>query len=410
MREGIRWMSLPPGSGYGEASREYLAGLRAAGVPVTWTPLGWHDVLPGSTFGPARDPQTDGLEHGDLVGRAVAHDTVVVHATPFWHDWLARQAEGRRLVAYTTWETDRLPPERVAILNRYDAVLVPSAFNRSVLVASGVEPPVEVVPHALPPVALSGRAAGPAGAPAKPAGRARDRPFTCYLLATWSARKAIPDAVEAFCRAFDATDPVRLVIQSGPTDLVAARARRLGRDPGGSDATWFSLARLLAGRPGAPEILLRTRHLDEAGVAALHDEGDCFLLLSRGEGWGLGAFAAAAAGNPVVVTGWGATPEYLPTGYPYLVDHDLAPARADPLDLLLEAPPSGRWARARVDHAAELLRQVYERPDEAAAWARRAQEELHARYHRARVTRRLLTALASAHAVAPPGAPGVARR
>lgn len=268
-----------------------------------------------------------------------------------------------------------------------------------------------MVPHALPPPpARPGRPGTGTAAGAGPARRARGRPFTCYLLATWSARKAIPDAVEAFCRAFDAAEPVRLVIQSGPTDLVAANARRLGRDPGGSDATWFSLARLLAGRPGAPEILLRTRQLDEDGVAGLHDEGDCFLLLSRGEGWGLGAFAAAAAGNPVVVTGWGATPEYLPAGYPYLVDHDLVPARADPLDLFLEAPPTGRWARARVDHAAALLRQIYERPDEAAAWGRRAQEELRARYDRARVTDRLLAALASVHGVAPPGTAGAARR
>lgn len=396
MTQGIRWMSLVPGSGYGNASRDYLSGLRAAGVPLTWTPLGWDHVLSGSAFGPLAEPHLEQLEHGDLVGRTVAHDTVIVHATPFWHDWLAREAAGRRLVAYSTWETDRLPPEWVATLNRYDAVLVPSQLNRSVFVASGVSRPVEVVPHAL----------RPAPSVPGPARSAPDegRPLTFYLIATWTTRKAILDTIEAFVRAFDDADAVRLVIQSGPTDLISQRAGRSAGPPRRQDATWISLARALAGRSRLPEIVLRTKHLDEEAIDALHAEGDCFVLLSRGEGWGLGAFDAAAAGNPVVLTGWGGSPEYLPAGYPYLVDYDLAPTSWDPPDLFFEPRAGERWARARLDHAAGLLRRVYEQWDEAARWARRAQDHIRARYRPEQVTRRLLAAVASAHSASPAAA------
>lgn len=388
MTGGIGWMSLVPGSGYGDASRAYLAGLRAAGVPVTWTPLGWVPVPPGSALGPLARVRPDELEHGDLVGHPVPHDTVVVHAPPLWHDWLAREAGGRRLVAYTTWETDRLPTEWVAILNRFDAVLVPSQFNRTVLAASGVDRPVTVVPHILRHPGSGDRGEVSKGG--------RPGPYTFYVLATWSTRKAIPDLVEAFVRAFGAADDVRLVLQTGPVDLVAARAAATASAPGGrawATATWRCLAQMLAGRRDLPEIVLRTDRLDEEGVSALHAEGDCFVLLSRGEGWGLGAFDASAAGNPVIITGWGGGPEHLPAGYPYLVEHDLVPATDDPPDLWFGPRPGERWARARVDHAVELLRQVHAGRDEAAAWGRRAQGHVQARYRPEQVTRQLLAAL-----------------
>lgn len=34
MTGGIRWMSLAPGCGYGNAGEAYRTGLRAAGIPV----------------------------------------------------------------------------------------------------------------------------------------------------------------------------------------------------------------------------------------------------------------------------------------------------------------------------------------------------------------------------------------
>ena len=37
---GVRWLGDTPGDGFGDAATEYISALRAAGVPVTWTPLG----------------------------------------------------------------------------------------------------------------------------------------------------------------------------------------------------------------------------------------------------------------------------------------------------------------------------------------------------------------------------------
>jgi glycosyltransferase involved in cell wall biosynthesis len=367
MTGGIRWMSVGPGSGYGNAGEAYRTGLRAAGIPVSWTPLGWPSSLWHAAYGP-------------MDGRVAEHDTVVVHSTPWWHERLAAESSGRLLAAYTTWETDRLPEESVAILNRYDRVLVPSRFNAEVFKSSGVAVPIWVVPH-IAPEARTG-----AGAPAP--GGAR---FVFYLIATWSSRKAILDAVAAFLMAFGAQDDVVLVIHTTPEDMVARARGCAGREV----ATSLSLAKALAGRRNVPEMVLSTRSLPPAELDRLHLRGDCFVCLSRGEGWGLGAFEAAAFGNPAIVTGWSATREFWPEDYPYFVDYDLIPTTDDQPDVWWQPRQEERWAKARVAHAAALLRHVYGNREEARSWGRMAQSHVLENFGSTRITRRLEQALGS---------------
>jgi glycosyltransferase involved in cell wall biosynthesis len=381
---GVRWLSFGPGSGYGDASEAYLSGLRAAGVPVSWTPGGWIDGRWREPLGSLDDLNVEGLAHADVTNAAIEHDTVVVASPPLWNDELAREAAGRRLVAFTTWETDRLPDEWLKVLDRYDQVLVPSRFNHDTFVAAGLATPVSVVPHI----------ASPVRSPMRPARLASD-PFVFYSIATWTARKAVLDTVNAFVSAFTADDDVTLVIHTTAEDHIARRRVIRGAQPWirNRESTWFTLANALAGRANPPRIVLSTRTLDRAGIAALHAGSDCFVSLSRGEGWGLGAFDAGSHGNPVVVTGWGGTLEMLPDGYPYCVDYDLTPTMLDEPDDWWSPRPGERWAKARVPHASSLLRDIFEHRVEAREWGRALQSNIHSNFNSARVTRRLLDAL-----------------
>jgi glycosyltransferase involved in cell wall biosynthesis len=308
----------------------------------------------------------------------------VVAAPPIWDEHLAREAAGRRLVAFTAWETDRMPERWRAILSRYDRVLVPSEFNRATLAAAGLAPSIHVVPHIARPV------------PAQAAGAdAGGGPFVFYTIATWTTRKAILDTVTAFVSAFREDDDVVLVIHTSPKDHVArGRAARNGRVSDSTrEQTWFTLAGALAGRSDVPRIVLSKRQLDRAGIDSLHDRGDCFVSLSRAEGWGLGAFDAGGRGNPVVVTGWGGTLDMLPAGYPYCVDYDLVPTTLDKPDDWWSPLPGERWAKAKVDHASALLRYVFEHRNEAREWGRMLQLHIHATFDQAQVTRRLIEAI-----------------
>lgn len=383
MTTGVRWLSLGPGSGYGDAAAAYRAGLRMAGVPVSWTPLGWPSPRWGAPYGPLDGVEADGDPPGELANQAIPHDTVVVHSTPLWHQKLLAEADGRALVAFTTWETDRLPEGRVEILNRYDRILVPSRFNATVFEASGLEPPVHVVPH------IARRP------PPRSDSRADSEKFVFYLIATWTSRKAILDAVAAFLRAFTTKDDVALVIQTTREDHIASYRYTLAATPQPAleRESWFSLARALAGRRSVPEIRLGTRVLAEGEIEDLHARSDCFLLLSHGEGWGLCAFDAAASGNPVIVTGWGGSPEFLPDGYPYCVEYDLVPTVTAEPDSWWRPWPGERWADARIDHAAALLRHVFDHQDDARGWGRSLQAHVCESFSQTRVTRMLLDAL-----------------
>jgi glycosyltransferase involved in cell wall biosynthesis len=382
MTSGVRWMSIGPGSGYGYASEAYLSGLRAAGMPISWTPLGWASDVWDAPFGPVAHADLDGAVHGDIAYSEIGHDTVVAHSVPVWHDQLAAETSGKLLVAFTTWETDRLHHNWVPILNRYDRVLVPSQFNAAVFKSSGVTVPITVVPHIARSVqtsACDGR-------------QGEDNRFVFYLIATWTTRKAILDAVEAFLAAFTSAHDVVLVIHTTPVDYVA-HARPTQADRPRSDATWFTLAKALGGHSNVPDMVLSTRSLSQAEMDELHTRCDCFISLSRGEGWGLGAFDAAAHGKPVIVTGWSAAREFLPADYPYFVEYDLIPTVDDEPDEWWQPRDGERWAKARIPHATALLRHVFEHREEARSWGQASQSHIHDNFNSTTITRRLLEAI-----------------
>jgi glycosyltransferase involved in cell wall biosynthesis len=144
---------------------------------------------------------------------------------------------------------------------------------------------------------------------------------------------------------------VLLVVKSSRT--VAGAPVPAGRVAPGT--TSRRLAELLGRHPGHAPVRLIDGPLSDASLRGLHARGDCYLALSRGEGWGFGAFDAAAHGKPAVVTGLGGWMDYL-AGSPTLVDHRLVAVGEVP-----GAPsygPGQRWAEPDVDHAATLLREV----------------------------------------------------
>ncbi|MFZ0044974.1 MAG: hypothetical protein WAL16_04010 [Streptosporangiaceae bacterium] len=401
---GIRYFSHLPGTGQGDSAQEYLSALRAAGVPVAWTPLAygtgtWGDHYP---LAPVPGPPADEWRHRDIAGDAVDCDTAIVHSTPLWPPAWALDPGIRRL-ACTTFEADRLPARWLAILSRYDGVLVPSRHSQRVCRDSGLSVPVTVVPHIAAPASPNPAGPNPASrspASPNPASTVGTADFglpahtmVFYLIATWTMRKAVPDAVRAFLNAFTAADAVALVLKTSEQDRVTLRSAGAGPHAGMS---WFSLARLLAGYPAPPPIRLMTGDVSPEVIAQLHARGDCFVSLSRGEGWNLGAFDAGAAGNPVVVTGWGGHLDYLPDGYPYCVRYDLVPTTADAPDDWFEAEPGQRWARADIGHASSLLREIYSRRQDARRWGQLLQRHILANFTAERITPLLLAGVAAA--------------
>ena len=98
---------------------------------------------------------------------------------------------------------------------------------------------------------------------------------------------------------------------------------------------------------------------------------DCYVSLHRSEGLGLTMAEAMALGKPVVATGWSGNLEFMSDETAYLVRYEMTR-----LERAHGPYPAGaEWADPDLDHAAELMRGVFDER-EAAAAARRTGAEV----------------------------------
>ncbi len=383
---GLQVVTLPPGCGYGDAASEYIAGLSALGVPVTWIPTNANSAKIGGLARCRRDLHESISQ--DLLAlrrRPLECSAILVNVPPHhWHLYW-RQAEPElRPFTYIAWEVERVPDEWPAALNLYERVFVPSRFNQRALVAGGVTAAVDVVPHVARDVApVFG---GPSW------GAITDADFVFYTIGAWTSRKAMEETIRAYLDAFSADDRVALIVKTEPVNQVAYRAlpeRQRKTAPSHVAMVWLTLAQIMADYARPPKVHLVAEGISAREIDRLHTRGDCFISLTRSEGWGLGPFDAALFGNPVIITGWGGHLDYLGAGYPFLVRYDMeATAQSAPDGYHLNAKDA-HWARADRRHASELMRLVFENRDWASSVARALQPQLRASYASGRVCRRL---------------------
>ncbi|MBI2839369.1 MAG: glycosyltransferase [Acidobacteria bacterium] len=359
MLSGLKYVSLQErGSGYADAARAWLKALMEAGVPLTWTPMIggtgqglYYRRFHGTVVG---DPQLD-----SVCNRSLDYRTVLVHTVPeyfpLWREW----EPGKRLIGHTVWETDRLPRHWPALLNGLDHLLVPSQWNMDVCRHNGVTVPIDVLPY-LP------RAGPPAGDSSFAETTSRD--FIFYTIGNWTNRKAVWNTLLSYLQAFTAQDRVILVVKTSPQDFTGGRLAALR---GGTEG----VVRRIVKRFRAPaHVHLVTDHLPDSSIAALHARGDCFVSLCHSEGWGLPAYDAAAAGKPIIMTGFGGQLDYLRDDLAYLVDYRLVPVDDPP------GRPSyakdQRWAEPDLSHAAFLMREVFSNRSAAEGRGRRLAEHV----------------------------------
>jgi glycosyltransferase involved in cell wall biosynthesis len=348
---GIKYISPADNSGYGVAAKAYLKGLIRSGIPVTWTPLvkGRALGLGYESFnGDILQDVSDDKMLRSVCGLRVNYDTVIIHAVPeYISHFISREPE-KRWIAYTAWETDIIPTHWPKLFEPCRGILVPSHFSKQAFLRRGVSCPVHVIPHIAmeqrPSVAEWFQDIDPGC-------------FVFYTIAEWVPRKACDLTVQAYLRAFKSSDNCRLIIKTGPYDqsLPGWRQRLF--------PVRRQISRMQSCYKQPARIELIDKNISKEQIDALHRRGDCFVSLTRGEGWGLGAFEAAAAGNPVVISGYGGQIEYLPGDYPYLVDYNLVHVKQNRRWNSYGADQL--WAEPKLEHAVYLLRRLAKNLSEA---------------------------------------------
>jgi glycosyltransferase involved in cell wall biosynthesis len=398
MTRGVRYYSYPDHSGYGLAALAYVRALHNAGVPVWWTPLLYRDgrhhrwcQADGLGALPiARDCANEAalLDLPALVAATgpKAYDTVIVHTVP--EHWPAFIERDKRNIGYTVWETDALPAHWGPLLDRVDKIFVPSAANKALFENGGVARPVVAIPHVRRHAWSAGSADGIAlrhelGVP--------DDHFVFYSINVWDPRKAIADLVAVFAQTFCGDDRVSLVVKtSGYPHEYGCDRNSPGTIPERVRALNDAIAREVKRSP-AHIAVIAADAVNGRLIDALHTTGDCFVSLSHGEGWGMGAFDAATLAKPVLISPYGGMVEYLPHDYPGFIAYTMVSVSGWTEEASFG--PSQRWAQPDAHDAARKLRAAVARHAEFLEPAAIAAERIANRYAEPVVARTLVEAL-----------------
>lgn len=338
--------------GLAEAGRLYVEALTAAGLPVSTTAISADlpaDPSKGKTI--KRDDQAYQNRRAAV---QPAFNLVCMNADQLLN--LVRTAgvqilAGRPTIGHWAWETDVLPPEWFEAFRYVNEIWVNSTFVGENL-GRNSPVPVVVVPQAIV-------VPDPRGVELE---LARDDRYTfLFMLDYFSTlrRKNALGLIEAFTRAFQPGEGPRLLLKT-----INAQFRRQEHD----ELRWKIGDR--------PDIDLVDSILDSRQKAALMARADCYVSLHRSEGFGLTLAESMALGTPVIATGYSGNMDFTTSQNSYLVDW--TPTLVGP-DCEIY-PHDGRWAEPDLDHAAELMRRAWQRPDEARAKALRAQADIERLY------------------------------
>lgn len=338
----VNWHSLlnfP--TGYAHSSRELVLELDRRKVRVNYQYL----YGPGTAFA-LPEPELSNSYMLNLIRERRINDSSV-HVFYGQADCFKTNYSSHK-VGYTMLEVDGLPPEWVRRANLMDEVWTPSTFNAESFRRSGVKRPIHVMPLGVNPAYFNPRIVG----------YPLPEVYTFLSAFEWGERKAPELLLTAFNDEFRADEDVVLLCKIYNQDVsvnIPRLVARLGLKEGGGRVI-FSINEVV------PSYQL----------GALYRSADCFVLPSRGEGWGLPLLEAMACGLPVIATGWGAQADFLDeeVAYPLEVER-LVPAKA-------KCPyyEGFSWAEPSYEHLRKLMRHVYENREEAREKGARASAEV----------------------------------
>ncbi|MDD6481305.1 MAG: glycosyltransferase [Lachnospiraceae bacterium] len=259
---------------------------------------------------------------------------------------------GKYKIGFTMLETTGIPKEWVRQCNMMDEVWVPSSFNVRTFRDSGVKVPIYTIP-----LGVDINYYNPQIKSYK-----KHNKYTFLSVFEWGERKAPEVLLRAYSRAFSNKDDVVLlckVINNDPSINVEEEVRKLNLPTDG------------------PEIIfLHNTKFADYEMATLYRSADCFVIPTRGEGWGMPILEAMACGLPTIATNWSAHKDFYneTNGYPIELN-GLIDAKA-------KCPyyTGFQWADPSEEHLMHQMRYVFEHQDEAAEKGRKAAEEVQSKW------------------------------
>jgi glycosyltransferase involved in cell wall biosynthesis len=343
---GVYYIGQYGTSGYASAARGYLYHYFSCGIPITWEPLYFDNSK-------LNDDDPYDIIVKSLINRSLNNiEMVIMHSTPdLWPTFWNKKGDlfaGRVVNGYCTWETNRLPAAWVTSINGHvNEVWCPSTYNEQTFKESGVTVPIRVVPHVFLPKPLPSPTCVKLTDITNGDRIEKSGIYTFYTIGEFNARKSIEETIQAFCMAFKKNDPVRLIL----------KVHYRNYSPENKNKCEEMVRVELKKYNNHPPVFCLFDNMSAAEILGLHSIGDCYLSLTKSEGFGLTIFDAFNYKKNVIATGYSGHIDFLGKNYPGLVRYKLGPVRGMS-SFSVNYTEEQMWAYPDIDHAITLMRKA----------------------------------------------------
>jgi glycosyltransferase involved in cell wall biosynthesis len=333
-------------SGYGMLARTIVLEFMKRGQPLRLEQL---YGIPDSMQAPLTPTDANNIFWAEKSDMKPTHNLVI--ATP--DGFVFRRIPGIPNIGITMFETNRIPKDWANACNLMDLVLVPSKWNKQMFIDSGVTAPIEVMPIGIEHQNF----------PDKPF--VTSEKFKFYSIFEFTHRKDYISLITSYYSAFAGVKDVVLVLKTYFGSTADANKQLVHNTIKGIKNSMLV---------DHPEIVLIDSILPDAELSQIHKDCDCFVLPTRGEGFGIPIADAMYFGNPVIVTDYSGQKDFCNAENSYLVNYTREPVFG--MQWIYAYEGTMLWAKVDSEHLMKQMRTVYENREAAKAVGLLGQQEI----------------------------------
>lgn len=325
--------------GWGFAARDYIRAMDTTSHTISCKP-----IFMGQPDSAGLHPSIMKKERLKFDGRP---DVVIQNVLPPYLDY----QHGMKNIALCYFETENLRfTGWIEHINLMDEIWVASNHEKNNLERDGVTIPIKVVPIPIDIVTLN------ACKEKWPIAYAENS-FIFYTISEYSERKNIQALIVAFYREFYHMESVQLLLKLHKPGLTEKELYEYL-----ASEIWKikKKMRLYQNNWGYHEILLAIQKLSPQNLISVHNQGDCFVMPSRGESLCRPLMDALYIGNRVISTNCTGMDDVTIGAGAWSVDSMMQPAMAEYPPLKNLYTGYELWADISIPHLQTSMRAAYE--------------------------------------------------
>jgi glycosyltransferase involved in cell wall biosynthesis len=239
----------------------------------------------------------------------------------------------KKSIGFATYETYSPPENWINILNKNDAIIVPSNFDYKIFSHMQIKKPIYYLPHCLD-VDSYNMDVLPLYEYDK---------YTFLFMGIFRERKGYKQLVEAFLKEFNQSDNVQLILKTDKIKKAESYVEQIKKQIGINK--------------GFASILFENKVFDEKDLPKYLKSANCLVSPTMGEGFNLPGLQCMSLGIPVIVTNFSGCQDYAndktatllePSGFVFLNNMDNIPQFKN-----------RKWAFLEVNKIQKAMRYVF---------------------------------------------------